>query len=309
MPTRFKRRLIFLTGFALSCLLISAISLNAARDGEKLFQKARAYEQQGHLETAIAAYDIVVTHYGNSSRAREAGNRIRALRQQIEQRKSARLNRLSQIQKPDLNQGRQVRTALEMGLSLTAAEEARLAGLTEDLMRSMGTSPTANLPRAKSSSSGVPCPVIEKVICPPVGQAGEPLFIKIVAKNIGAGARQGGITISFPDKPDYITICEGAGQSAKITLYEQGSRLYSGARGAYIQSTDPMIETYQWTAIPGNSRYFISTILIPDRSGVLRLFIRTALRGQGKNFYNYPSEGRLDQQSYHVLEYPIFVKD
>lgn len=293
-------------GLVLSFCLCSSIN---AKDDQKIFRKAQQYEKNGHYETAIAAYEILVKHYSGSAYYSKARQKVASLRDIVENRRQKRVTKIASIQKPNLRQGRTVKTALEKGVELTTTQERKLEELTVELMKSFNETPTSNLPEPDSRSSSVPIPCIEKVYYPPIGKVGKPIFVKILGKNLGKSARQGGITISFPDKPDYITVLQSREQSTKITLYRQGEKLYSGARGVYIISEDPMIETYQWSSIPKGGRYSLSTILIPDQSGVLRLYIRSALRGQGDNFYNYPSQGPLDQQSYNVLEYIIYIED
>ena len=278
-----------------------------AQDHERIYQKALEYEKAGNYETALAAYQIILNHYPSSPRIAEVYGKIPDLEKRIADR-LRKVSPLASIQQPKLHQGRRVQTALEAGMKLPAQDEHKLEELTVKVMAAFNLTPTSNLSPAKNYGSGKPMPVIEKIYIPPYTRVDEPIFVKIIARNGGADARQGGITISFPDKPDYINVFRSSDESTTLSYYPENSRLFSGARQAYIMSTDPMIETYHWSKIPSNGRYSLATIIVPAKPGLLRLVIRTALRGSGKDFYNYPSTGTLDQQSYNVLEVPVYVE-
>ncbi|MBN1894030.1 hypothetical protein JW906_06025 [bacterium] len=292
-----------------SLALLSVVSLGRAQDYEIIYQKAREYENKGLHETARAAYELLAQRYPQSKYYTLSKNKVKELNEKISNSAGAQPARLAAIQKPDLNQGRTVKTAVQMGFSLTTAEEKKLIEVTEDFMRSAGMRPDADLPHPDTRDYSVPIPKIEKVYYPPVGKVGQPLFVKVVCTNVGKTARQGGISISFPDRPDNIVVMKSANQNIELKHYPQGSKLFSGAKKVYIISDYPVVETYQWSSIDYGATYSLSTILIPDQSGLLRLFIRSALRGSGQNFYNYPSTGTLDQQSYPVLECLIYVQE
>lgn len=294
---------------AAGCVLVLGVYSGArAQDQEDLYQKAVQYEMKGSLETALAAFKILVDEYPSSPHAAEARRKIDVLGKRIAERELTRLPPLGRDNVVKKTPGRRVGTLLDAGISLPSSDEANLERLTRRLMESLGKSPTGNLPAPQPASLDVPAPVIEEVLYSPYGRVDQPLFIKIVARNSGADARQGGIAISFPDRPDYVRVFLGDDSSTQLTFYPEGSTLYSGAVGSNIRSTDPMIETYHRRSIPSQSEYALTAVLIPDKPGPLRLLVRTALRGTGKNFYNYPNGGDVDQQSYHVLQYVIAVE-
>ena len=68
-----------------------------------------------------------------------------------------------------------------------------------------------------------------------------------------------------------------------------------------------MIETFQRSVIKKNQSYSLSTFIIPEKEGLLRLYIRSALRGKYKEWYGFPSKGATDQQKWNVVEIRIRV--
>jgi len=152
----------------------------------------------------------------------------------------------------------------------------------------------------------IPHPVIREVLFAPVAFVGKPVFIKVTASNSGSDGIEGGITVSFPDKPERIAVMQGRNKSQRIFGYYTDSLIFTKDKKR-IRARYPMIETFQRSVIKKNQSYSLSTFIIPEKEGLLRLYIRSALRGKYKEWYGFPSKGATDQQKWNVVEIRIRV--
>ncbi len=178
-----------------------------------------------------------------------------------------------------------------------------------ELRRALQLSAEDYRPPSPPQRSSVPNPTIRDVIFPPVAKAGKPIYIRVVAENLGAAARQGGITLAFPDTSS-LTVFQAGSDSTTVSVYPPGDELYSAALQRKITATYPVVETYSWTSISHGATYEIETFVVPKEVGTFRFQVRTALRGSGRNFHGFPADDTYptDQQKWPVLEYKVIVQ-
>ncbi|MFQ6039760.1 MAG: hypothetical protein ACE5PV_02795, partial [Candidatus Poribacteria bacterium] len=156
---------------------------------------------------------------------------------------------------------------------------------------------TAVSPHAEITSVKMPDKIPDTVI------VNQQIFIEVTVTNNGGDARDGGISVSFPDNPQ-VSIIEA--DTTKTTVYPVGSRIWSNIAKKTFPSRHLLVEAWQepWKA---NDTHHLKLKVVPSKAGTLQFFVRATMtvpKGKGQIIAT-PEVGPLDQQGFHVQEYTV----
>lgn len=157
-------------------------------------------------------------------------------------------------------------------------------------------------------SQGPPRPHIASIVIDPpfLKEAGQPFVVTVRARNNGSLAK-GSITLSFPDGVEDLQILahDAAPNNSYIILPGEERQIFYYPTWGKIEPQYPLAEAW-YESWPENIEHFIKVKILPLRSAyTIKVYIRMALRGEGRDIYLDPlTSAEYDQQGF-----PVIVKE
>ncbi len=149
---------------------------------------------------------------------------------------------------------------------------------------------------------------ITSIEIPDSVQEGEEIYVTVRAKNEGGTAKQGSISVSFPDNPPVVEIVSHDAPQAKV--YQRGEMIYSVAKGKTVPALYPLAETwydesYTW---PHGVEHFMTIKVVPASAAhFLRVYVRVVVKGYIDEDAWDPEDGESD--IYDQQGYPVFTPE